>query len=373
MTNLIVLSHSLQAKRMRMLLENPAASALHSELVGNSEIVFLEWGESYPHSPEWAFLQNQLGGAPILRYALPRHPNVLTNVTKKFHVSRYRKILDARPHLARIVFFSYHSHYAYLAGMAKARGIKLVLVEEGLSTFRSLVPQKETTEPGGLTQTLHLLYWLARDLAGALLAFTQGLVAIARPQFSEVAPFPQGYRAFDSVYSHFPNVVGSIFTRSNIQDLSAGADSRSEQPFNSGVGVFIGQTYELSPAAMDILLREMLRRAGGQIFVLLHPRSSARVKSAFAKAIAESGTHRVGIDDSGRSAEQLIKDLRPQYVFSLTSTVLLEARLWVEKTEPVSLAENVLDKRCGLRRRVKKTISEGYLLIQAFQSFESMG
>ena len=370
--SLIVLSHSLQARRMRLLLANEAARELARSLANGADIVFLEWGGSEPHSPEWALLQEELNSAPIIRYALPRHPNVLSNVTKKSHVIRYQEIPDSRPQLERIVLFSYHSHYAYLAHMAKARGIELILVEEGLSTLRGLVPQRETRELGRLTQTLHLLYWLARDLVGAFHALTEGLMAMARRQFREIPPFSDGYRAFDPVYSHFPDVVGSIFTGSNIQGLAVPAESGPQQPLDTGVSIFIGQAYELSLAAVDILLTEMLGRTQGQIVVLPHPRASQRVKSMFEKAIARSESDRVMIDDSGYPAEKLIRFLRPQHVFSLTSTVLLEVRLWFPTTETVSLVENILDRRCELRWPVEVKIREDYAVIRAFQSAETV-
>ena len=365
-TTLIVLTHSLQAQRLVNLLSSELGRSLASELRGKSEVLFLEWPGSQPHSASWFKLQQMLDVPALIHFTLPRHPNYLSFSKKEQYLKFYERLLNARPALERIFFLSYFSHYSYLAQLSRLRSIRLELVEEGLATYKGLNESFSLPEPTASHQFLYISFVAVRDVFLAFHEFFREIRALILRPNTTVRAVPQGFRDFDVVYSRFPEVASVLFPTADVVDIAPGLITANTPDRRGHTSAFFGQAYPLSPEAFLFLLRKMLVIASGPILVCPHPRANSNIVKNMREAVKRMASDRLSFAKSGLGAEELIRESTMEYVFSLTSTVLMEAKLWDSGAKTVSLAEELLGSGPRIARRARRLLVTDHETLTAF-------
>lgn len=330
-----VLSHALQAKKLRYLIDSGNLSNVYAKR-DCTLIVQLRWHGSAQESAEWNLLQTRLGNCELLVINLPLFPNVMTKSNIKFYSSTYNSLFSDFPGLERIFFFSYFHHYSGFAQVAAARGLETTLIEEGLSTFRGLSKKLWPRTPGVLMTMLVDAWQTVWDRTPG---FENGfrLTRLDMPD-DEFSVLPGGFREFDFVLSRFPHEIVNIFPDTQFIEIPV-APPIGDVPDRRGrESLFVAQTYRMSRKQHRDTLLAAMKVATGRLRILVHPRASRQWYRNFELAIADIDPAGYVVDDGSRTdLERLVREERFEWVFSLTSTALLEVGLWDSNVRTMSL------------------------------------
>ena len=359
MASLAFVSQKNQARRLqRFLTKTTHGSDLLEKLAGQTELVFLDWADKQePIADELYELAATLGNAKITRVALPGSAQVVTKAKYRDLNSIYDSLLQSKRTVDIALMFSFEGHYALLADQLVARGAQLHFLEDGLGTYVHALAQSRVEVPG----VLRTYYLALRGLVGPFLVPNQQvtvfgiLTRFIREIFwgttgktiENKERLIQGFRDFDYSYSSFPGLAKKLFPKAKhikvdfavamldeIQDTEL---NRLKKTFDPADSVFIFQAYNFDQKLIEKIFQKALKSMSGRLFIKLHPRTLPELRTNILTVVAKEPRLEVLMDIS--PAENLIRALRPNKVFGLTSTSLTYVDALSPASKIVSLSE----------------------------------
>ena len=359
MASLAFVSQKNQARRLqRFLTKTTHGSDLLEKLAGQTELVFLDWADKQePIADELHELAATLGNAKITRVALPGSAQVITKAKYRDLNSTYDSLFKAKNKVDIALMFSFEGHYALLADQLVARGAQLHFLEDGLGTYVHALAQSRVEVPGALRS-----YYLAlRGLVGPVLVRNQQftirgiLTRFVREIFwgttgktiENKERLIQGFRDFDYSYSSFPVLAKKLFPKAKhikvdfavamLDEIQDAELNRLKKTFNPADSVFIFQAYSFDENLIENIFQKALNSMSGRLFIKLHPRTLPELRTNILTVVAKEPRLEVLKDIS--PAENLIRALRPNKVFGLTSTSLTYVDALSPASKIVSLSE----------------------------------
>jgi len=357
--SLAFVSQKNQARRLqRFLTKTTHGSDLLEKLAGQTELVFLDWADKQePIADELHELAATLGNAKITRVALPGSAQVITKAKYRDLNSTYDSLFKAKNKVDIALMFSFEGHYALLADQLVARGAQLHFLEDGLGTYVHALAQSRVEVPG----VLRTYYLALRGLVGPFLVPNQQftLSGIVTRFIREIfwgttgktiqnkETLIQGFRDFDYSYSSFPGLAKKLFPKAKhikvdfavamldeIQDTEL---NRLKKTFNPADSVFIFQAYSFDKNLIENIFQKALNSMSGRLFIKLHPRTLPELRTNILTVVEKEPRLEVLKDIS--PAENLIRALRPNKVFGLTSTSMTYVDALSPASKIVSLSE----------------------------------
>lgn len=392
MEHLIVVSQKNQANRFLRFLElDQTAEAKRTKFVGNSEILFLDWGDpSKKISKPIRQLSKALDNAQITRVAIPRSAHVITKARYRDFSNIYSNYLNASENIREAFLFSYEGHYALLCQMLKDSQVKLNIIEDGLGMYVHGMENHRVKVTGFVLTIKHA----TMRLVGSVLN-TDSTVPLSRKVirwmreiywglFGSAIPnkelLTNGFRNFDDSYSSFPELAQKLFPNSfqhfvpfaeaMLDDSLEVSDIKKAVPFEEGDCLFLAQTYVFGEHELRRLIKTSLKLSPNNIWIKLHPRTDKELKKQFYKAAEQIDSNRIKFCGFSAPAENLIAALEPRKVISLTSTSLTYVKQLSSSSEPVSLADFALYLLDGSSersaRRTRVTLSADRAVLRYF-------
>jgi hypothetical protein len=357
--SLAFVSQKNQARRLqRFLTKTTHGSDLLEKLAGQTELVFLDWADKQaPIADELHELAATLGNAKITRVALPGSAQVITKAKYRDLNSTYDSLFKAKNKVDIALMFSFEGHYALLADRLVTRGAQLHFLEDGLGTYVHALAQSRVEVPGALRT-----YYLAlRGLVGPFLSPNQQMTPLGiltrflREVFwgttgksiENKERLIQGFRNFDYSYSSFPKLAKKLFPNAKhikvdfavamLDEIQDAELNRLKKTFNPADSVFIFQAYSFDENLIENIFQKALKSMSGRLFIKLHPRTLPELRTNIHTVVAKDPRLEVLKDIS--PAENLIRALRPNKVFGLTSTSLTYVDALSPASKIVSLSE----------------------------------
>ena len=359
MASLAFVSQKNQARRLqRFLTKTTHGSDLLEKLAGQTELVFLDWADKQePIADELHELAATLGNAKITRVALPGSAQVITKAKYRDLNSTYDSLFKAKNKVDIALMFSFEGHYALLADQLVARGAQLHFLEDGLGTYVHALAQSRVEVPGALRT-----YYLAlRGLVGPVLVRNQQftirgiLTRFVREIFwgttgktiQNKDRLIDGFRNFAFSYSSFPELAKRLFPNARhikvdfavamLDEIQDAELNRLKKTFDPDDSVFISQAYSFDENLIENMFQKALNSISGRLWIKLHPRTSLELRTNIMTVVAKEPRLEVLKDIS--PAENLIRALRPNKVFGLTSTSLTYVDALSPASKIVSLSE----------------------------------
>ena len=359
MASLAFVSRKNQARRLqRFLTKTTHGSDLLEKLAGQTELVFLDWADKQePIADELHELAATLGNAKITRVALPGSAQVVTKAKYRDLNSIYDSLLQSKRTVDIALMFSFEGHYALLADQLVARGAQLHFLEDGLGTYVHALAQSRVEVPGAFRT-----YYLAlRGIVGPFLSPNQQMtfLGILNRFLREIfwgttgktienkERLIQGFRDFDYSYSSFPKLAKKLFPKAQhikvdfavamLDEIQDAELNRLKKTFNPADSVFIFQAYSFDEKLIENIFQKALKSMSGRLFIKLHPRTLPELRTNILTVVAKDPRLEVLKDIS--PAENLIRALRPNKVFGLTSTSLTYVDALSPASKIVSLSE----------------------------------
>ena len=359
MASLAFVSQKNQARRLqRFLTKTTHGSDLLEKLAGQTELVFLDWADKQePIADELHELAATLGNAKITRVALPGSAQVITKAKYRDLNSTYDSLFKAKNKVDIALMFSFEGHYALLADQLVARGAQLHFLEDGLGTYVHALAQSRVEAPG----VLRTYYLALRGLVGSFLVPNQQvtifgiLTRFIREIFwgttgkiiENKERLIQGFRDFDYSYSSFPGLAKKLFPKAKhikvdfavamLDEIQDAELNRLKKTFNPADSVFIFQAYSFDENLIENIFQKALNSMSGRLFIKLHPRTLPELRTNILTVVAKEPRLEVLKDIS--PAENLIRALRPNKVFGLTSTSMTYVDALSPASKIVSLSE----------------------------------
>ena len=359
MASLAFVSQKNQARRLqRFLTKTTHGSDLLEKLAGQTELVFLDWADKQePIADELHELAATLGNAKITRVALPGSAQVITKAKYRDLNSIYGSLLQSKSTVDIALMLSFEGHYALLADQLVARGAQLHFLEDGLGTYVHALAQSRVEVPG----VLRTYYLALRGLVGPFLVPNQQftLSGIVTRFIREIfwgttgktienkERLIQGFRDFDYSYSSFPGLAKKLFPKAKhikvdfavamLDEIQDAELNRLKKTFNPADSVFIFQAYSFDENLIENIFQKALNSMSGRLFIKLHPRTLPELRTNILTVVAKEPRLEVLKDIS--PAENLIRALRPNKVFGLTSTSLTYVDALSPASKIVSLSE----------------------------------
>lgn len=359
MASLAFVSQKNQARRLqRFLTKTTHGSDLLEKLAGQTELVFLDWADKQePIADELHELAATLGNAKITRVALPGSAQVITKAKYRDLNSTHDSLFKAKSKVDIALMFSFEGHYALLADQLVARGAQLHFLEDGLGTYVHALAQSRVEVPG----VLRTYYLALRGLVGPFLVPNQQvtvfgiLTRFIREIFwgttgktiENKERLIQGFRDFDYSYSSFPGLAKKLFPKAKhikvdfavamLDEIQDAELNRLKKTFNPADSVFIFQAYSFDENLIENIFQKALNSMSGRLFIKLHPRTLPELRTNILTVVAKEPRLEVLKDIS--PAENLIRALRPNKVFGLTSTSMTYVDALSPASKIVSLSE----------------------------------
>lgn len=325
-------------------------------------------------------------------HKIPKFPNKIDIKLARFFKKDYSNILDyLQPD--QLYLNSFQFHYSILAAVAKKRGIELVLVEEGLGTYRlggipdegkigHLTPFKIKSiskATVGNTQVFKKMYKNFKETKKFIQESQKFVVQLYRtPEVQayilrllpdkEIKSVLSPYLDYDRSYTSFPVVSEKIFNiRENnfyfshddlsLEELEKAHEIIKNYRLSSNDYVYLSQQYSINDYEyVSIISEELLKivkDTKSRVFIKLHPRNERlNVIEAFKAAEMESLGKIIIIKESDFRIESVIKEAQVKGVIGLTSTGLVYTSIIYPECKIYSLAEiliNRLDSSKNLR------------------------
>jgi hypothetical protein len=358
---LTVVSQKNQALRLRLFLsDSEAGRRIREKIQFSTILLYLDWADaSAPIPDEILELSKTLGDAPIQRVSLPSATQVFTRLRFRDFSTIYRKILADHPDLEKAYLMSYEGHYALMARILKNAGVSLTLIEEGLGTYVHSFDNRRIIVPN-LTGTL---VQAVKGFLGPIIkqAPNSSLPALFKRAVREVywAFFGEaitnkneiisGFRDFKTFHSSFPDLAKKVFPSAKVKFTPFGLvmlrateisnQAQEVSPLDPKDSIFLGQTYPLSSLQLKAILDRALETTPGNLWIKPHPRLTLDGRQVLLEAVKLTGSNRLLLLENKNPAEYDIYQLRPNLVFSLTSSALTYANQVHPTCECISLAD----------------------------------
>lgn len=330
-------------------------------------------------------------------FQLPNFPN-------KLHVNNLLKIrkdymsLIEKYSFTEIFICNYNSHYNFLYDIAKLKGIKINMFEEGLGTYKfkllldrdlnqdnpsfikrikkaTKVSVKDTKN--AIRQT-DLYLWvklimvfiiknLLKPVYTILKGFLRILLSVLPKQKmdklmrlklpKELRSFGGTIKQFDKVYLTFPERGREMFKANEYKELKLEYELKSDvrdtfdksatlQLIDKNSVIFLDQVYNVPPEIhVDVIVNYLNENFPNKdVFIKMHPRSKKELRKLFEKKIGEYKHIRLLNLDVEMPFEAILLEKRPKTIVSITSTSLVYSPKLVKNTEVISCANYYLSK-----------------------------
>lgn len=392
MENLIVISQKNQATRMlRFLQQTDVGLGQVAGLVNNSEILFLDWGDTEAKTPKQIIeLADFLGCPELTRIAIPRSAHVITKARYRDFSALYRKYLDSHGAIRQALLFSYEGHYALLCQMLQDSGASVSIFEDGLGMYVHGMDNNRVKVTGILGTINHS----SRRLVGSMLnretngTTSKKIIRWLREMywgfFGPTIPnqnlLISGFRDFKNSYSSFPELAKKLFPNAKqqyvpfaeamINDTLRTKDIKKSVPMGPEDTLFLAQTYLFGDDEVHKILKTALKISPKKMWIKLHPRTDKDMVKQFKRIAKTIDKKRIKFCKFKAPAENLIASLEPGKVISLTSTSLTYVQQLSPDSESISLADYAIDllEKSSDRRasRTLETLSADRAVLEYF-------
>lgn len=311
---------------------------------------------------------------------------------------------------------SFEGHYAILIDIAKKRGVKNILVEEGTATYKLLSqPTTNTNREDSINFEFLKAKFMStigqtelfkravkqkkytKDLLFQSKQFYQSLVLDEKVQEKLIETLGKGsiksykkpFLQFDEIYASFPNLIEQSFLAKDVQlfniyesiddeTLALAKEVASNYDITDKDALYLSQRYTIDPiqyvnAVTPILLK--VARDSRKIFIKLHPKESNKVHHAFKKITDAFPDKLILIEDNRFLVEPVIKASNIQKVIGLTSTALVYAPLISHHTQSISIAQALIDNLPKTEQNTigSTTIKEHLEILKIFDNIQFYG
>lgn len=396
MTNLVFLSQRNQARRLNAFLKKtPDGRVLLQDLLGKTEIVFLDWGDrNAPISEDFKELSQTLQDGTIARVSLPGSAQILTKAKLRDLNAIYDDILTVNSAVDYAIFFSFEGHYSLLARKLKALNSTLLFLEDGLGTYVHALSQTRVEIPNLIRTT----YLATRGLVGSIINWSSDskLRAIATRFLREIfwgafgkqiqnrEELLTGFRDFHKCYTSFPDLAAKLFPNSEqvhvsfasvmLDESYEGHAASRNHEFGSSDALFLAQAYLFDTESLTTIMKRCLDETEGRLWIKMHPRTSTRLADSFIDLIDKNP--RLMLMDDLSPAENTVKALSPKKVFSLTSTSLSYVKELSPRSEAISLADftigHIKSRTLNKSRKVLKALSTDREVLRFFPEISQL-
>lgn len=338
---------------------------------------------------------------------IPRSPNRIDIDLALEIRSKYLKLINIlQP--SKLYLSSFQFHYSIIATIAKNKGIKVILVEEGLGTYRlgglpnegmigkiSIEKVREvsskTVSRNQLFKKLYKNYKETKLLIKEVRSFFR--IIYKTPEFQgeilrlipnkELKSIMKPFLDFDESYTSFPEVSKRIFnvkdskfyfSHNNIkqEEISYCNNIIGKYNINHDDYIYLSQQYRINDTEyvkiVSNLLLNISKNEDSKIFIKMHPRNERlEVIEGFKLLETESLGRIKVIDESDFRIENIIKQANVKGVIGITSTALVYTSVIAPKCKVYSIA-NVLVGELNPIKNINgiKTIKEHTKIINQF-------
>lgn len=297
----------------------------------------------------------------IILFLLPMAPN--SNELKKlFRMKKdYHALIDmVKP--INLYLLSFESHYTLIATYAKRKNINLILLDDGVGTYKNKSVEKDD----------------GRKFSEKIIAKCLGVNTAFKWHLD-----------FKKVYATFPALLKETFQAEEYHQFFAHASlGVTDQNIINLVNkyhvtkndyIYINQRYAIDDADLIettlLILNELSFEFDSNIFIKLHPKDSVKIKNDFKKALKENNKIFL-IEDNEFLIEPSLAYIQPKGIISLASTTLIYAPLVSSDIKVFSIKPwftNIVPKfnnETGIQ-----SLNEFYNILEKFdyvQSLESL-
>lgn len=311
---------------------------------------------------------------------------------------------------------SFEGHYAILIDIAKKRGIRNALVEEGTATYKLLSqPTININHEDSINfEFLKTRFMLTigqtelfkravkqkkytKDFLLQSKYFCQNLILDEKVQGKLIEVLGKGsiksykkpFLQFDEVYASFPSLIEQSFLAKDVQlfniyesidseTLALAKEIVSDYDITDKDALYLSQRYTIDPiqyvnTVTPILLK--VTRDSRKVFIKLHPKESNKVHQAFKKITDAFPNKLILIEDNRFLVEPVMKVSNIQKVIGLTSTALVYAPLVSHHTQSISVAQALIDNLPKTEQNAigSATIKEHLEILKIFDNIQFYG
>ena len=332
---------------------------------------------------------------------------------RKMEKCYQRLILLSTP--KNIYLNSFEGHYAILTSIAKSKGIKTILVEEGTATYKFNLKRMIEDEPNdtldykflrskfmstvGQTQIFkrfvkihkynkdfykqskRFLNEVAQDEK-----FQKQLIRLVGDQHIRASLEP--FRGFDKAYASFPSLIEEgfgikevdYFLIHEIVDDKSIEDARkviNKYNITENDILFVSQRYHLDSEQYARTVTAILTRVARDnqtVFIKLHPKEDKKIYDAFKYLEFVSNKKFVVIEESQFLIESVIRVSQISQLIGLTSTTLVYGPLVSPNTKSISIAQELTKLLPSTPKNNKgiEVINNHTEIIKIFENIEFM-
>ncbi|WP_394209819.1 alpha-2,8-polysialyltransferase family protein [Psychrobacter piscatorii] len=329
----------------------------------------------------------------VLFFKLPNNPNSINFKNIKYIESSYRKIIH-RISPSRLYLNSFQFHYAVLANISKQLGSSVILIEEGLGTYRLSNEEcyenfnsidskllrkisKETLSKTEIFKKLYKRYKMTREFATESKRFFRKFYLSPEVQCriinfypnSNLKSFYKPFLDFDEAYTSFPALTKDKFNvKKNNYYFSFEEPTIDERQYALSIiekynikpedYLYLSQKFNINRVEYLLIVKHsLLRLLEGNdsiVFVKLHPKQEHElVLQGFLEMEKETQGRIKVIEESGFLIEEVIKLSKVQGVIGITSSALVYSSLISSECKSYSIADTLVIKLIDHKRNEK--------------------
>tara|TARA_R110000850_G_scaffold95327_1_gene200383 strand:- start:19 stop:1311 length:1293 start_codon:yes stop_codon:yes gene_type:complete len=329
----------------------------------------------------------------VLFLKLPNNPNSLRLINIKKMESDYKELIyKINPN--SLYLNSFQHHYAVLASIAKKSGSKVILIEEGLGTYRlgldehdlnsgkldfSLVKRlsKDTVSKTEIFKRTYKKYKLIKDFTIQSKRLAKKIYLSPEVQYkliglypnSSIDSFSKPFIDFDESYTSFPELTDQKFNvKKNNYYLSFEEPTKDESDhalsiirkydIKSKDYLYLSQKFSINRveylAIVKGCLLKLLEGNDSTVFIKLHPKQEHElVLAGFIEMEKETGGRIKVIQESRFLIEEVVKVSKVQGVIGITSSALVYSPLLSPGCKSYSIADTLVSNLINHTRNTK--------------------
>ncbi|WP_350655693.1 alpha-2,8-polysialyltransferase family protein [Psychrobacter sp. S1-30-MNA-CIBAN-0213] len=329
----------------------------------------------------------------VLFFKLPKNPNGTNLKNIKAMELGYRTVINT-VNPENLYLNSFQFHYSILANVAKKSGLKVILIEEGLGTYRlglenhdnnsqllnfDLIKRvsKDTISKTEFFKRLYKKYKMTKELTVESKRFVKKLYLSSEVQDklinfypnSNLKNFHKPFLNFDESYTSFPNLTKRKFNikknnyyfsfdESTVDEREYALSIIDKYNITSNDYLYLSQKFNIDRNEYLAIVKEsilnLLRETDSNIFIKLHPKQEHElVLEGFLKMEKETGGRIEVIKESGFLIEEVIRLSKIKGVIGITSSALVYTSLLSSQCKSYSISDTLVDKLIKHERNSK--------------------
>lgn len=329
----------------------------------------------------------------VLFHKLPNSPNKLQLKNIKKMGSDYKELV-CKINPSNLYLNSFQYHYAILASIAKKSGSRIILIEEGLGTYRlgidehdlsigkldfNLVKKlsKDTVGKTEIFKRTYKKYKLIKEFASESKRLAKKIYLSPEVQYKLIGFYPNSsfdifckpFVDFDESYTSFPELTDQKFNvKKNNYHLSFEEPTEDESDhalsiireydIKSKDYLYLSQKFSINRdeylAIVKGCLLKLLEGNDSTVFIKLHPKQEHElVLAGFIEMEKETGGRIKVIQESGFLIEEVVKVSKVQGVIGITSSALVYSPLLSPECKSYSIADTLVSNLINHTRNTK--------------------